>query len=728
MMTVVSRIGTYRGAAFAAALSVASGLASSPAAAADPVFTITNLGTLGGSYSYAYPYAGRGLSADGSVAVAYSYLVGDTGYHAFLWTSSGLTDLGTIGGSYSWPAAVSLDGSAVTGYSYTSGNSALHAFRWTAAGGMIDLGTLGGTHSYGYAISADGSAVAGRSMITGNSGYHAFRWTASDGMADLGTLGGSSSEALAISADGTIVSGQSRVSGDVYAHAFRWTVAGVMTDLGTLGGYSSWENDMSTDGSVVVGGSYTIGNSSQRAFRWTATGGMSNLGTLGGDGSEATGVSGDGSTVIGYANVVANSSYHAFRWTAADGMVDLGTLGGDWSYARGVSRDGSVIVGYAFNTANRQQAFRWTTATGMRSITDLLIASGVDMTGWDLYDATAVSADGTTILGNGVLNSNSRAWIARCVVGCGLITPEAVMQSAASVAAVGRTGNAALGGALGTFSEYAGQALDKRARGQGGFSVFANGLYDSDPTLAGTVGGTWAVTRDVVIGASLGGTQIKTDLDLDGSAKFDGVVGGVFAAYEPDAGLQLFGGLAGTSTSGRITRGYLNGNTPTTSVGDTKANGFAATARIGWAFDEVLPKVRATPFASLTWASTRFDGWTETGGPFPASFQGFTADETTSRLGVETRWTYEPDNWVWGSLAWGHRLDGAKSATIRGQLTGIMDFGVAGARTATDWAEIGLGTRRKIGDFGAATASVTATVPNRGVVTWMPRVGLSVSF
>src|ERR1700730_1371083 len=47
----------------------------------------------------------------------------------------------------------------------------------------------------------------------------------------------------------------------------------------------------------------------------------------------------------------------------------------------------------------------------MHSIAALLTAAGVNLTGWQLYSANGVSADGTIIVGNGSLGP----WLARVV-------------------------------------------------------------------------------------------------------------------------------------------------------------------------------------------------------------------------------------------------------------------------------------------------------------------------
>ena len=76
-----------------------------------------------------------------------------------------LTDLGTLGGTFSRGDALNASGQ-VTGSSSTTGNQAQHAFLWNGTT-MQDLGTLGGSFSRGGAINASGQVTGGAQNAMG---------------------------------------------------------------------------------------------------------------------------------------------------------------------------------------------------------------------------------------------------------------------------------------------------------------------------------------------------------------------------------------------------------------------------------------------------------------------------------------------------------------------------------------------------------------------------------
>jgi probable HAF family extracellular repeat protein len=634
-----------------------------------------------------------------------------------------IQNIGTLGGSQTFLGGsnnISSDGTVVVGASNITGNVARHAFRWSG-GVMTDIGTLpgGGTYSWAYGVSGNGNVIVGEASIAGDAANHAFSWTAGGGMIDLGTLGGNNSRANAASANGSVIVGTSFLAGETSEHGFRWS-GGVMTDLGTLGGTFSSAVGVSADGTVIVGTEED--GSAQYAYRWVG-GVMTSLGSLAGaTGSAAAAVSADGSTVVGTASH-SNGHSHAFRWNGGV-MTDLGTFGGLQSEAIAVSANGAVVVGSADDGGFNPTAFRWTAANGMESIKTLLNAAGVNTTGWSLTSASGVSADGTVVIGG----ESAKVWIARLSSsGTGIITTDEAARSFASLGALGQTGNAAIAGSLGTMSQYATQTQSGGGNPNSQYSVFATGGYDTDPTASGSLGLTMKLGGNMIAGAMVEADYIKTNMATDGSAKMAGGGAGVFLAGIPDTGLQWFTGVSALTIKGDISRGYLNGNTPATSTGSTTANGIGTSARIGWAFD-ATKAIKLTTYASYTLTSIKYDAYTETTGVFPAQINAFTDTAQTSRLGADARYTLSPGKWLWGGLAWAHRLDGGKTPDISGTLIGLFPINTVGSSFAQDWAEASIGLRTPFGARGAMTASVTASVPEKQATTYLVRLGVSQAF
>jgi probable HAF family extracellular repeat protein len=136
---------------------------------------------------------------------------------------------------------------------------------------------------------------------------------------------------------------------------------------------------------------------------------MVSLGVAPGDVySSARSVSQDGAVVVG------QGDHQAIRWTAATGFVKLGDLqgGAGSSFATGVSADGTKVVGAGSTGPGEQAAFLWTPETGMRNLSEILTEQGVDLTGWGLYFASDISADGKTIVGSAYLDGQGTVgWI-----------------------------------------------------------------------------------------------------------------------------------------------------------------------------------------------------------------------------------------------------------------------------------------------------------------------------
>ncbi len=272
------------------------------------------------------------------------------------------------------------------------------------------------TNGSGTNINNDGSCIVGYQDNGQFTPFHAFRWTKTTKAVDLGTLdppnnASRSSFATDTNQDCSVVVGFSDLTaGGATQHAFRWTSSG-MVDLGapTNGGPNSRAFGVSSNGAVIVGDAdFPAGAFTRKgAFRWTG-GSFTDL-IPGTTPSLATTVTGDGTVVVGLMGTTSASS--AFRWTTQDPTAQpIGPLPGHaTAAATGVSDNGKIVVGISHPNFLQYQgpvlgwnqgiAFRWTQATGIQDLRQILVDGGVDMTGITLVSVTGMSRDGQWIQG-----------------------------------------------------------------------------------------------------------------------------------------------------------------------------------------------------------------------------------------------------------------------------------------------------------------------------------------
>ncbi len=345
------------------------------------------------------------------------------------------TALGDLSGGafYSEALGVSADGATVVGSSIISGSILFSgkyaAFSWTAGAGMQDIYHLDGigTICRAYATNGNGTMIVGMADYNAGSPPYivAFRWFQGQGVTEFGDLPGGSDRAAArsVSADGAVVAGQGE--SDSGAEAFRYGLpeSGFL-GLGDLPGgeFSSEAFAVSSDGQTIVGASSSA--EGVQAFRWfKGGGGLQGIGFLPTPPgytklSQAYAVSADGSVIVGLSrsnSSVSSNGWEAFRWTGgegAEGMQPLGDLPGGafLSVAYATNADGSVIVGRAgvqggctpFGCQTAGRAFIWDHQHGLRDLTVVLTALGLNLSGWELSEARGISANGRVIVGTGI--------------------------------------------------------------------------------------------------------------------------------------------------------------------------------------------------------------------------------------------------------------------------------------------------------------------------------------
>ena len=312
-----------------------------------------------------------------------------------------LIDLGTLGGSSSFALDINNLGQ-VTGNAQTVvGQPAprLNTFLWNAPGPMVNVGVLPGSNNFsrGYAIN-DAGTIVGESD---NNTSRAFIY-ANGSLSGLTRLAGDNDRGVAhdINNNGLVVGISSN---GVASRATMWT-NGLGSDLGSLDGLTTttaraWGLN---DANSAVGYSRRDTTSSvSQATLWRPGLAPLNLGSLQSNSfSQAYAINASGviagSAVAGQTGGGTDITQAAL-WTVAGNSVSLqalGSLGRTFSEAKDINVAGQVI-GYATNTAGSpQRAFIWQDGTmfDLNSFIDpasgftLATAEGInnrgDIVGW----------------------------------------------------------------------------------------------------------------------------------------------------------------------------------------------------------------------------------------------------------------------------------------------------------------------------------------------------------
>jgi len=310
-------------------------------------------------------------------------------------------DLGTLGGSSSYAYRIS-DAGQVVGQADTATET--HAFLYDSTHGMVDLGTLGGTLSSANGIR--GNYVVGRSTITGDANTHAFVYnlqtlTMQDIHALIGATGGDSS-AISVNTSGLVVG--SMVMSDGTTHAFLYNIAtGAHTDLHPLlatGGSYDTAYDIN-DAGQIVGSEEANASGSVAGFMYdTVAGKATQLVSLGGDSSAAI-ISSSG-PIVGAGRNSANA-IRALLWNNG-ALTDLGDLGGGYANAESINVN-SIAVGESSISGGSAFAFRWDAVNGIVNLNTLN-----SLTAMQLFQANDIN-DSNQIAGFGYINSSIHAFL-----------------------------------------------------------------------------------------------------------------------------------------------------------------------------------------------------------------------------------------------------------------------------------------------------------------------------
>jgi len=297
-----------------------------------------------------------------------------------------VTDLGTLGGTFG--VAYGINNAGKVGGGATLVNGDQHSFLWTQSGGMQDLGTLGGPNSAAggpnnrtqLAVLSDTTTADpyGEDFCGFGTGLICLGavWQ-HDVMTPLPTLGGNNGAAIGINNRGQSMGYAENSTQDATCpapqvfdyEAVLWgPEPGQVQELPPLPkdtvGFALGINDLGQ----VVGSSGTCANTplvpqpvGPHAVLWEH-GVPINLGSLGGQQVSTGATINNRGEVAGASDLPGDQALHSFLWTRETGMQDLGTLPGDVDSLPGATggiNNRRQVVGWSCDSAGNCRAYIW---------------------------------------------------------------------------------------------------------------------------------------------------------------------------------------------------------------------------------------------------------------------------------------------------------------------------------------------------------------------------------
>jgi len=317
-----------------------------------------------------------------------------------------VTDLGTVGGSWGYGLGIN-DRGWVAGKASTPGDVDVHAFFWRN-GKITDLGTLGGPNSspsfspFSEKGDVGGGAETstpdpnGESFCNDTTGLTCLPVVWHDGMTTvLPTLGGNNGSANQVNNRGQVAGVAETTTlpppclGTGVGEPVVWD-HGVIQDLhvfpGDLAGVALAIND---NGEAA---GFSANCSTVHALLWR-DGSLTDLGSLGGTAFSLASAINNRGEIAGQSDLAGDTTFDAFLWRKGV-MTDLGTLPGDFSSTALGINSKTQIIGVSSDINNNPRAFLWERGT-MIDLNNLIAAGSP----WFVIEVDAINSTGEIVGG-----------------------------------------------------------------------------------------------------------------------------------------------------------------------------------------------------------------------------------------------------------------------------------------------------------------------------------------
>lgn len=657
---------------------------------------------------------------------------------------------------------ISGDGSLVFGRTNNINRGREFSFSESAGYHENFLGPLPGNYvftSIGFkGVNHNGSIIAGTLLGTDYTTSSAFIWSNDFGIQLIGTpMGGFDARAISGNGDYVVGANQQMVDGNdkMFQGSYIWSQEEGVVNIDFLGGHDDFFEGAAfdvSDNGIVVGDSLTSDiNDDRVAYSWQKETGTIELirsqqiFEMNDDGefytSSASAINSTGSRIVGS---IGNT---AVRWDGID-AAPVALYNG---HAFDINADGSVVVGRRYDISPEggelvnKAAIRWTEEKGAQTVAEWLADSGVEAGDVSKYQlAFSVSDDGKTVVlfeedlsGDGEWYPSSA--IARSGDGTtGTVTPPVVNDPTPepieepAVIGIAREGDGVLDmDSELTKSLFTGFSFQSLARqlpsttlngshhrllidtpvGADGWHTWATGDFahfdklDSNQTI-GEIGASRNLgSENLRLGLGVGHSSIDQDLVFGGGSKIRGEFLVAELNYKIPESTHVLSALAYYGDwDANVKRGYLNAGLLDSSRGDTGMTSAALRLRADWKDAYTHGKWSITPRIAYTGIDTHGDGYTETGGGFPVTFDAQDNFEHEIRLGADIDYKFTEKTELRTIIEIAKRFE--DESALSGTIIGVGGFTFPTTDLKDTWGRLGFELSHKLTDNQSIRSSL----------------------
>jgi hypothetical protein len=143
-------------------------------------------------------------------------------------------------------------------------------------------------------------------------------------------------------------------------------------------------------------------------------------------------------------------------------------------------------------------------------------------------------------------------------------------------------------------------------------------------------------------------------------------------------------------------RGFDNAGTIEYSTGDANTRSWGARARVDWLKALTIKTTALNPYIDLWHGKTHVDGYSETGGSLPVTYNSTSSNATDIRLGVNTQTPLSHNFDFIANIEAVHRYEN-NAGSISGTVDSLGSFRLAGSEYEQNWLKAGVGIEGQLG-------------------------------